>query len=190
MRTFSGRAGLAALAASAVIGAVALAAAQPAFAAQEPLASSLDLDASEVCPGDSVTFHATGFVVGQQTTVRLKGKDLELGRFNADAQGEVHETVDIPLEAHPGRHTFRVEAESPERDLSRKLVVKKVNECDAPDSVQSDEIVVDPGEAEPASAPQLAATGEGDTLGLFGGAAGLALLGGGAVMAARRFGIS
>ncbi|WP_338676845.1 LPXTG cell wall anchor domain-containing protein [Streptomyces sp. SCSIO 30461] len=189
MRTFTGRAGLAAMAASAVVGAVTFVSAQPAFAAQYPPGPPLVLEPAVVCPGDSVTFHADGFAPLQPTTAKLLSKALLLGHFNADAQGDVDGTVEIPSNVRSGKHTFRLDARNPERELSAKLTVRKQNECGT-DGVPPGVVAEEPGDAGSLAQPELAATGQDDTLMLFGGAAGLALLGGGAVVAVRRFGNS
>ncbi|MFD7611910.1 hypothetical protein [Streptomyces sp. NPDC059828] len=184
MRTSPGRAGLAAMAASTVVGAVALIVAQPAYA-QYPPVPPLVLDPTVVCPGDSVTFHATGFRPGQRTTLQLQTKSVVLGHFNADPQGDVDGTVPIPPGTHNGKYTVRLEAVRPERELSAKLTVKKPGDCTGSTSSTS---LAESGNAGSLSAPELAATGrQDDSLKLFGGAAGLALLGGGTVMAVRRF---
>ncbi|MEW2630882.1 hypothetical protein AB0903_04295 [Streptomyces sp. NPDC048389] len=157
------RAAFAATAASAVLAAVPVVGAQTAHAHPYPYppdSPSLTLSATTVDAGDELSFTGTGFDPNEGVGAFLS-KPIKLGFFTADSNGTVEGTVTIPKWTDPGRYTFRLKGKESKLKLSAAITVRSHR-------------------------PHLANTGEDGSAPLLGGAAGMLVLGGGAMMAIRR----
>ncbi|WP_158778638.1 hypothetical protein [Streptomyces cellulosae] len=66
----------------------------------------MTVSATTVHPGDTVTFHGSGFTPGQQVDVLLRPPNTVLGTFTADANGNVSGQVTIPPGTKPGYYQF------------------------------------------------------------------------------------
>ncbi|MEV0322467.1 LPXTG cell wall anchor domain-containing protein [Streptomyces sp. NPDC050658] len=156
------RAALAVGATSAVLTATPLVGVPTAYAAPyPPTDETLGLSDTVVEPGDPITFEGAGFESVDEIESALFSRKVVLGQHIADINGRVVDTVTIPKHIPPGRHEFRLTAVAPEHTVSVWITVHK-------------------------DRPNLANTGEDDSTALLGGAGVLVLVGGGAVLAARR----
>ncbi|UYQ64504.1 hypothetical protein [Streptomyces peucetius] len=111
--------------------------------------------------GDELSFTGTGFDPNEGVGAFLLSRPIKLGFFTADSDGTVEGTVTIPKWTDPGEHTFRLKGKESKLKLSAEITVRSHK-------------------------PHLANTGEDRSGLLMGGAAGLLVLGGGAMMAVRR----
>lgn len=156
------RAALAVGATFAALAATPLVGVQAAHAAPYPPADeTLGLSATVVEPGDPITFEGAGFESVDEIESALHSRKVVLGQHTADINGRVRDTITIPRHVPPGRHEFRLTAVAPEHTVSVWITVRK-------------------------DQPNLANTGDDHTTAVLGGAGALVLVGGCAVLAARR----
>jgi hypothetical protein len=73
-----------------------------------PETVAVGLSSSTVAPGTVVVVSAVNLPAGQSGTVMLLSQPVRLGTFRANAQGEVHVRVTIPLWTPPGEHHVRL----------------------------------------------------------------------------------
>ncbi|MBA4860966.1 hypothetical protein H1V43_06135 [Streptomyces sp. PSKA54] len=117
------RAALASAAAAAVLITAPLMGAGPAHAQYPPGPPSVELSATTVAPGGTITFEASGFAPGQLVTAYLFSRVTVLGTYRANAEGEAYGTVTIPRRTKPGLHAFELVAENPDLILAANITV-------------------------------------------------------------------
>jgi len=86
-------------------------------------AGAIELEASKVAAGGSLTITGSGYQPGETVTVELrakKGSALELGTVEADADGSFSADVVVPKSAQPGKYTLAVS--QPDGDEATAIV--------------------------------------------------------------------
>ncbi|MEU4681911.1 LPXTG cell wall anchor domain-containing protein [Streptomyces xinghaiensis] len=179
------RTAVAAVAASAAFAAVPVLGAQPAHAQYPPPSPGLTLSSTAVYQGAKLAFIGRGFASEQAVVAELLPEQTRLGNFRANRVGAVWGSVRIPRCTTPGNHVFRLRASNPDRILEAGITVLE-RPGDDPCTTKAVPKQQARAAALPAGQQNLADTGDDKTPLLMGGAAGLAALGGGGVLLARR----
>lgn len=142
-----------------------------------PVTCTISVSSTIVPQGATISVFANCFLPGSTVNIVLRSHPQLLGKFTANARGEVSGRVTIPCDAHLGAHTVSAEGvDAGGRSLVLRAGIRVVDGCDV--DVTQKRVVTGGG--------ALSKTGSDMTVPLA--AAGLALMATGtaAVVAARR----